>query len=485
MRSMSILKQQKISTTNGTWKSPLLQAGLLGLAVFAASLFGIFTRPIGQLASFWIANAMLLGLLVRNPTWATPLGWIAATIAYVAADLVTGTPLPKALWLAIANLAGVGAGVFIFKRLNKSVRSLKSPLSVLQMVATLVAAACTAAIVGSVSGIMMYDYDLLHTGLLWLVTEMVNYIAVVPVVLTAPKFRWRMFDRRHSVSRLIDYKQFLPFLALVVSCLGAKFIGGPGAVAVPVPALLWCAVSYGRFTTAVLALAFSAYILLALSTGFIGTAGNTHSGATLLSIRLGVMLVAITPITVASIMAARQELLDRLQHIADHDHLTGALNRRAFDERSQAAASRLAEQSRPSAMLMLDIDHFKRLNDSHGHAAGDAVLITLAQVVRQNLRASDLFARFGGEEFIIMLPDCDQANALIIAERIRFAFAAAETLAPDGTPVQATVRIGMSATLQSDLPLAYQLAMADKALYRAKDNGRNQVAVAAGEANPA
>ncbi|WP_428246877.1 diguanylate cyclase [Ferrovibrio sp.] len=477
MRSISILEQQKIAATNGTWKSPLLQAGILGLAVFAASLFGIFTRPIGQLAAFWIANAVLLGLLVRNPSWSTPIGWIAAACGYIAADLIAGTAPGKALWLSSVNLAGVAAGLIVFRQFSNSIRLLNSPLSVLQMVLGLVGASAAGAIAGACSGIMMFDYDLLHTGILWFVTELVNYIAIVPVILTAPDLRLGQIERRQTAFRLATRISPLPFLALVVSCLGAKFIGGPGAVAVPVPALLWCAVSYGRFTTALLALAFSAYTLLALSTGFIGEAGTTHSGATLLSIRLGVMLVAITPITVASIMAARQELLDRLQHIADHDHLTGALNRRAFDERSQVAAGRLAEQSRPSAMLMLDIDHFKRLNDSFGHAAGDAVLITLAQVVQQNLRASDLFARFGGEEFAIMLPDCDQANALIIAERIRFAFAAAITLATDGTPVQATVSIGISGAPQSDAPLAYQLAMADKALYKAKANGRNQVAL--------
>ncbi len=474
-----ILAQQNIAATNSIGKSPLVAAGILGLVVFAASLFGIFTRPIGQLAAFWIANAVLLGLLVRNPSWSTPCSWIAIACGFVAADVLTGTTWGKALWLCGANLAGVAAGVVVFRRFSKDICLFNSPLSVLKMLVGLGVASATAAVAGALSGIMMFDYDLLHTGMLWFVTELVNYVAIVPVILTAPALYPRQPERRHAGTRLAGRRNFLPLLALVVSCLGAKFIGGPGIVALPVPALLWCAVAYGRFTTALLSLAFSAYTLLALSTGFIGIAANIQSGATLLSIRLGVMLVAITPIIVASVMAARQELYDRLQHIADHDHLTGALNRRAFDELSQDAACRLAEQQRPTAMLMLDIDHFKRLNDSHGHAAGDAVLITLARVVRENLRTSDLFARFGGEEFAIMLPDCDKANALAIAERIRTAFATTETPSPEGATIQATVSIGVSATPDSELPLAYQLAMADKALYQAKANGRNQVVMAA------
>nr|WP_312846568.1 GGDEF domain-containing protein [Sphingopyxis sp. PET50] len=153
----------------------------------------------------------------------------------------------------------------------------------------------------------------------------------------------------------------LPVVALALSCLLAAIVGGPGAIAFPVPALLWCGLTYRVFGAALLTFLYGNWALVVL-------AGGTGADAemTMISIRLGAALVAIAPVTVASIAESRNELLGRLRHIAAHDHLTGTRARGAFLDDVRTA---LANARGPAAVLMVDIDHFKAINDNHGHAA--------------------------------------------------------------------------------------------------------------------
>jgi len=454
--------------------NPLGAAATLGAIVFLAALFGIHTRSIGELAAFWPANALLLGLLVRNPHWAGPLSWIAAITAYLAADLLTGSSFMKSILLTSANIVGIGTGFAIYTRLNESSRRLQSPLSVLHMALTAATAAAVAGMVGAVANPILFGGGVLEGWAFWFVAELVN-IAILPVVLTAPDFSWPTAERRRAASFTIDPVRLAPLLVFFLAMIGAHVIGGPGAVAIPVPALLWCALTYSRFITAVLALAVSAWALLAISTGLLAVAADIHALQTILSIRLGVMLIALAPITTATVMAARNELLVRLQYIADHDHLTGALDRRAFQERCAALLPRLAAQRRPVAVLILDIDHFKKINDTYGHAAGDQMLVAFAKVVQDKLRANDAFARVGGEEFAVLLPECSRPAAEAIAERIRLAFAETVIDLEAGRLTSATVSIGVAFAPMGLTAIDPLLALAARALYRAKSLGRNRV----------
>jgi diguanylate cyclase (GGDEF)-like protein len=128
-------------------------------------------------------------------------------------------------------------------------------------------------------------------------------------------------------------------------------------------------------------------------------------------------------------------------------------------------------------VLLLDLDHFKSINDRFGHAIGDRVLQVFAESASANIRSTDLFGRLGGEEFGAVLYDVDRERALIMAERIRPAFAAA-AVEVDGRPVMATVSIGMVFNEDSTFDVAALLAQADQALYHAKERGRNRVEIA-------
>ncbi|MFY0990107.1 sensor domain-containing diguanylate cyclase [Halomonas sp. C05BenzN] len=169
----------------------------------------------------------------------------------------------------------------------------------------------------------------------------------------------------------------------------------------------------------------------------------------------------------------RKQAEQRVQRLIGTDMLTGALNRRAFFEQGEAVLALAARHGRRVPLAMLDLDHFKHLNDTHGHAAGDLALQSFAMRCRECLRPYDLFARIGGEEFAVILVDSDPEQARDILERLREAVEGIE-LEVDGTAIRFTVSVGLT-ILEPDGSLDRALSRADRALYRAKREGRNRI----------
>lgn len=175
-------------------------------------------------------------------------------------------------------------------------------------------------------------------------------------------------------------------------------------------------------------------------------------------------------------ISERLELARELRRQACTDELTGVANRRRFMERLQAEHERLLRHPHlQCALLALDIDHFKQVNDTHGHAAGDAVLVEVARAMRLATRQQDLVARWGGEEFMILLPDTGRAEATALAQRLRRQVQSAR-IAHGAGVLGVTVSIGVGALSSADDALEHVLRRADRALYRAKSAGRNAVA---------
>lgn len=166
----------------------------------------------------------------------------------------------------------------------------------------------------------------------------------------------------------------------------------------------------------------------------------------------------------------------RLRDMAIRDELTGAFNRRHFMERGQQEFARWKRHNEPASLIMLDADHFKKVNDTHGHEAGDQVLRQLADTARAQLRTEDVFARLGGEEFVVLAPDTSIQGAMELAERIR-AEVEARHVPVKGGRLAFTISLGVAQTLEQDTDLEATLRRADLALYEAKENGRNQVRV--------
>ena len=163
-----------------------------------------------------------------------------------------------------------------------------------------------------------------------------------------------------------------------------------------------------------------------------------------------------------------------LRRLSWQDPLTQLFNRRGFDNRSSREWARALRFGRPLSVLALDLDHFKRVNDAHGHAAGDHVLRTAAALCRLQLRDMDILARMGGEEFSILLPETALDQAKAVAERIRHALQHMGATW-QGAHIPMTVSIGLAVRGPADATLADLLDRADEALYRAKESGRNKV----------
>jgi len=171
-------------------------------------------------------------------------------------------------------------------------------------------------------------------------------------------------------------------------------------------------------------------------------------------------------------LAEREAELDRLAH---SDPLTGAANRRHFFVVGASEWTRAKRHGRALSVLMIDVDHFKAVNDTHGHGVGDETLKSLTIAFRSGLRDCDLMARVGGEEFAVLLAEIDLAAAQVVAERLRQK--AADLVVPngDGGHLSVTISIGVASLCPDDLSLDDVVRRADRSLYVAKTGGRNQV----------
>jgi len=169
---------------------------------------------------------------------------------------------------------------------------------------------------------------------------------------------------------------------------------------------------------------------------------------------------------------------DRLSRLAMIDELTGLPNSRMFDQRLEECVQSSRRTGRPVSLLLLDMDRFKTINDTFGHPAGDMALRTAATAIRASIRATDVAARIGGEEFAVILPDTGPTEASTVAERLLAGIREARLLLADGSQVKLTASIGLAGGAVSGEESSFGLiAEADKALYKAKDAGRDCLAV--------
>jgi diguanylate cyclase (GGDEF)-like protein len=225
------------------------------------------------------------------------------------------------------------------------------------------------------------------------------------------------------------------------------------------------------------------YFLLAALAAMVGALLTTlsvwgfipHNVWTFRAVEIG-MLVDATLLALALAYQLRvgQEERIRAERLAQLDPLTGLNNRRAFYDKTSPLWSQALRHGHATSVMLLDIDLFKKINDAHGHAHGDAVLKATAAILRQSIRLGDVLARWGGEEFIVFLPETDQAEATMLAERLRVAIAGMRV--PHETGASAvTASFGIAQRTPDHLTLDALIAAADECLYQSKQQGRNRV----------
>ncbi|ANH75777.1 diguanylate cyclase domain protein [Ralstonia insidiosa] len=207
------------------------------------------------------------------------------------------------------------------------------------------------------------------------------------------------------------------------------------------------------------------------------TASSPTMFSTAVSVLLLVVAAAIMPIlSMSAMLMMHDALLADAREAANRDFLTGALSRKGFETLARRYVDRLQLQARPLSLLILDLDHFKRVNDTFGHAGGDAVLRAFVQMVQAQLRPTDVLGRIGGEEFALLLPETSLDSALLLAERLRKA-AAAQTVAI-GSQAHHYSLSGGVASWQAGESFDRLSVRADRALYDAKHQGRNRICAA-------
>ncbi|WP_181407632.1 GGDEF domain-containing protein [Nocardioides sambongensis] len=438
--------------------------------VLAAALFGIWTRASDSLASFWPANALLLGALVRWPGLRVTSVWVGAAAGLLVADLLTGSGLLLTLGLSAANLAGVVAGVLLVRRWSPSTRRLEHPRAVLELIVVCAAAALAAAVVGASVGVLLLDLSPWSAVQTWFSAEFATYLAILPVVLTVPAGDVSSAPGRGGRSGWGAL--FGPVLVLVPVLAAGIAVGGPGALAFSVPVLLWSALRGDVFVTSVLILLTTEWNLMALSSGLLdvgmGSAGTTAK----VSLQLGVALTSMGPLMVAAATRAREDLLRSIRVLAEHDELTGVRNRRGFVSTAEVALAAAHAEGLPAALLMVDLDEFKAVNDRFGHDAGDALLRSVGVALADVTTSEDLVGRLGGEEFAVLVSGARAARADQLAHRVLDALRGIDA----GPAGAVTASIGVALAGPDGPPsLSTLLVEADRRLYRAKRDGRNRV----------
>jgi diguanylate cyclase (GGDEF)-like protein len=190
---------------------------------------------------------------------------------------------------------------------------------------------------------------------------------------------------------------------------------------------------------------------------------------------LAVALAMTLHATLVGLVVAR--LVSELQRLSRHDALTGLLNRRAMEEALEAQLSRSRRTQEPFVVMMLDLDHFKHINDRHGHPVGDRALKHAAGLLQSAMRTTDSLGRFGGEEFVLLLPNTPIEQAEAVAEKVRHLFESSP-VENESAPIALSASIGVARWRNSADDISRLLSRADAALFQAKVQGRNRVVTA-------
>jgi diguanylate cyclase (GGDEF)-like protein len=443
-----------------------------GLGIAAGYALGaLASRAFGDGAAgqplLALAAPMALGLLLRAgaPFRAADAARIAAV--HVALAALFGQPAQDAAADLAVALVMIGVGALIFARLRAA------GLIVSQL--RLAAALGLAAVGGALAAAPVEALLAAHGPMTLAVHGLSGAIGSMLVLMSVMTFGRGAALRETGDCALDDprppLQEHLAAAALVAVLVLSSFGGGrPVAALGASVALLWYAIRLGLFATSLAALGFAA-ASLALS-GMAGTAAPSADPLTAELLRyLALGLLAAPSLVVAAALHDQARLRRVFAYRALHDGLTTLANRSRFLEALEDASARADASGRRFALLLIDLDHFKSVNDGYGHARGDALLVEVSSKLRQSIRASDLVSRIGGDEFAVVAPVRTVEDAMCLARRL------VETVNQPcdlgGVTVTPSITVGGVLAPDSAADPQRLMLLADEALYRAKAAGRN------------
>ena len=451
---------------------------LFTIIISICCFIGIASRPLSFLAFFWPANSVLLGLLVRYPQTRKLGTFLGAYTGYVIADLIQGTPFLLTIILTTSNFIYVVTSLVLYLLLSQHIRSAHRGYSYLFLfglcgIGSLVGALFAATFVPMFNTKFMLGSFWAEFGY-WMTSELQNALLLLPILLNIPAYSQikRYFNGHREHISIID---LLPFLAVLISITVSYYDSGPGSLLYPIAALVWCAIRYKPIVVALITSFTSAYIIYHVSGHYLLLYPEDYLSNTI-SIRIGLIMMTLAPLTVSSISALHSDLIQKLQHAIAHDELTSSLTRRQFLQSVRILQEKVQKENKTSAFFMLDVDHFKKVNDSYGHLIGDRALQTCVTTIQNILHPHDLLGRFGGEEFAIFIPDTNKEAAFELAERIRTKISQQPIYVYGKLPIFVQVSIGISLySPNHHRSIESLFKEADDALYQAKRQGRNRV----------
>lgn len=452
---------------------------IIALCCFA----GIFGRPHSFLAILWPANAVLLGLFLRFESLNNVGGWLGAFSAFMFADLVTGNYFLLTLFLTIANLTNPLVTLLILRVFKVDYKEFNKGLTFIYLFLISAVGGCLASPLFAIATIpyvpntfMQLDRIWIDFGMWW-TGEILNLVAFLPIILAIPQLstiKQYIAEKKEQSLRL---QNGFPLLFVMLSVGLTHFFIGPGAIMFPIGALIWAALTYNLLLVSIINCFVCMFLYNILSTYYLAESPDAYISTTL-SVRIGLVMLALGPLTLSIISLNRQKLYHQILYLANHDGLTTAMNRRYFYEESERTVNPVvAKQSTKTvAILLLDIDHFKKINDSYGHSVGDKVLQEFTNIVQSQIRSSDLFGRIGGEEFAVLLKNVSLPKSVEIAQRICNTVYETPIILDNGQKLNISISIGLS---YQSLPYCTQFQQlvnrADLALYQAKESGRNRL----------
>lgn len=459
---------------------------IVGMITLIGAFIGIFGRPLAFLSIFWIANAVALGLFLRFPQLNQLGGWLGAFVAYMVADLVTGGEWLVTLCLSIANLLTPGVTLWLINRLNVNYRDYNHGLTFVYLFFLSAFGGCLASALFAISTVPFLPNTFMQIERIWLdfgiwwSGELLNIVCFLPVILSIPK--WSKIERffKTEIHKKFDAFKALPLISVIVSVAVTHFFVGPGAIMFPIAALVWAAITYQLFTVALINCLVCMIMHYSISGHYMANSSEAYFETTI-SIRMGLFMLALGPLLSLSMISRNnRRIYQQMSNLANYDSLTTAMNRRYFYQESELIIHSI-EQEKPTervTMLLLDLDHFKKINDTHGHTIGDKVLERFSLSVRAQIREQDLLGRIGGEEFAILLKNLSLDKSIEIADRICTTIANTPIHLDHRQALNISVSIGVShEKLDKPLTVQHLIQRADTALYQAKMNGRNQYCI--------
>lgn len=305
---------------------------------------------------------------------------------------------------------------------------------------------------------------LIYRGLLGFLSIKLNferYLSPLLLVLLAGLLYYYKFHVPSINIRILCVSSLFSVLCFIAAFGLSKHKKEHGHTAISLLILMFCIIGGFHVFRAFLAV-FQTELHDFMKAGLVSSLSTVGSEA----------LVMLT--SFATIWLATDRLQNELLKIARTDSLTKLYNRRTFEEYCDVEYSRVLRSKSTFSIIICDLDHFKRINDHHGHQVGDYVLQEFANILRKKVRKQDIVARFGGEEFVILLPDTDSKQGLIVAEHLRVATQSTNFSTGKGVNIAISSSFGVAHFASSDNGWPAVLSRADKALYTAKEQGRNR-----------